>query len=132
MKVEKTPIFIEALLANGWVGGLEERSRGAGAMKMPAGSEPGGLLDGGNGSSGVLFGNVLIGVIRHHHRGDDTDDRADRDVDRDGVARSVGGEQCRRDQRRRPTGGDRCELVADRTAAVAQSWREAFGDQGGL
>src|SRR5215472_1477513 len=53
-------------------------------------------------ASDGLFRDVPVRVVRHQHRRDDADDGADRDVAADHITRSVGGQQRRGDDRRRP------------------------------
>src|SRR5580692_2703973 len=77
----------------------------------------------------VFFRDVLIGVVRQQRCRGDADDGTAEDVKRNRQARSEGGEQGRRDERRRATGNDRRQLIAERAAAVAQARREAFRDQ---
>src|SRR5262249_32441047 len=84
-------------------------------------------------SSAIIFGrDVLARIVLQEQRRDNRNDRTHQDVDRDRYARFVGREQRGRNQRRRTTGKYRRQLIADRSAAVAQSRREAFGDQGSL
>jgi hypothetical protein len=68
----------------------------------------------------VLLGNVLVGVVGHQGGRDDTDDRAEQNIERDRITRSGEGEQRRCDQRRGASRDDRGELIADRAAYVPQ------------
>src|SRR5580692_6391699 len=72
---------------------------------------------------------ILARVVRHHGGRDQGQDGADKDVEGDRVGRTVLGEQPSGDQRRRASGNDRGELIAERCAAVAQTPRERLCDQ---
>src|SRR3984893_12532693 len=77
----------------------------------------------------VFLRDVLIGVVSQQRCRHNADDGTAEDVKRNRQTRSEGGEQRCRDERRRPAGDDRGQLIAERTAAVAKARREAFCDQ---
>src|SRR5215469_7196843 len=60
----------------------------------------------------IFSGNILAGVVGHQHGRDDSDDSADRDIDRDRGCGMVGGVQPGCDQWRRSAGDDGSELIA--------------------
>src|SRR5215469_9835383 len=66
------------------------------------------------GSVVIFHRNVLAGVVGHECRRHKAYRRAKGDVDRDRIARLIVGEQRGGDQRRRPTGNQRRQLVAER------------------
>src|ERR1700726_1572605 len=77
----------------------------------------------------VVLVDILVRVVLEQHRGDDADDTAAEDIESDRVARLIGGEQCRRDERGGSAGDDRSELVTEPGAAIAQPRGERLRDQ---
>jgi hypothetical protein len=77
----------------------------------------------------VFHRNILARVIGHESSGYRADDGAGGDKNGDRLAGVISSEQRSRDNRRRPAGHDRRELIAKRGATVAQSRREGFRDE---
>src|SRR5206468_1631656 len=77
----------------------------------------------------VVLVYVPVRVVLEQHRGDDADDTAAEDIESDRVARLIGGEQCRRDERGGAASDNRSELVTEPGAAIAQPRGERLRDQ---
>src|SRR5437868_590891 len=76
----------------------------------------------------ILPRHIAVGVVGQQRGRDKADNGAAQNVQGDRITRVIGREQRRRNQRRRPAGNDRGELIAERGAAVAQPRRKALGD----
>jgi hypothetical protein len=94
--------------------------------------DPSHFYDGNRSVFVVFCGDVVSRVVGHQCRGHQAYHCAGGDIDRDCMARLIGGEQGRCDQWCRTASDDRGELIAERGTAVKQTRRKRLGNQRGL